>query len=183
MSGTAPAWNEQLLLRHRLELVADAVARLDEGVPRRAAVDLLAHLADEDVDGAVAVRLAPAPNALQQLVARDHPAALQRERVQEPELRRREAGGVAARRLDDAPAVGLRDHQIEDADVRPLVAKAREALLALRHPEWVEARRRQVSRHALADDLVVLDDEHLGHLGATIMTAECLGGGPVVTIW
>src|SRR2546421_8541110 len=83
------------LLRYGVELVAHAVARLDERVPRRAAVDLLAHLADEDVDGAVAVRLAPAPDALQKLVARHDPPALQGERVQQPELRRREAGGVA----------------------------------------------------------------------------------------
>src|SRR2546423_2918693 len=245
------------LLRYGVELVAHAVARLDERVPRRAAVDLLAHLADEDVDGAVAVRLAPAPDALEQLVARHDAAALQRERVEQPELGRRQAGGVAvdvrldlvgvdaelldldrlaargllrphaaprrglhardellhrerlhevvvgpdlervdpvvlgaagaddddrradavaARSLDDAPAVGLRDHQVEDADVGPLVAEAREPLLALRHPERVEARRRQVPRHALADDLVVLDDEHLGHLAATIMAAEWPGG-------
>src|SRR5947208_12747284 len=83
------------LLRYGVELVAHAVARLDEGVPRRAAVDLLAHLADEDVDGAVAVRLAPAPDALEQLVARDHPPALEGECIQEPELSRGEAGGVA----------------------------------------------------------------------------------------
>ena len=40
---------------------------------RRAAVDLLAHLPDEDVDGAVAVRLAPAPHPLEQnrVVSRD----------------------------------------------------------------------------------------------------------------
>src|SRR2546421_3200385 len=255
--GFDPVEGLSRLLRDRVQLVADAVARLDERVPRRAAVDLLPHLADEDVDGPVAMRLATAPHALEELVARDDPAAFQRERVQEPELRRRQAGGVAvevrldlirvdaefldldrlaarrllrphaaprrglhardellhreglhevvvgpdlesmdpvvlgaaraddddrradavaARSLDDAPAVGLRDHQVEDADVGPLVAEAREPLLALRPPERVEARRRQVPRHALADDLVVLDDEHLGHLAATIMAAEWPGG-------
>src|SRR2546423_6834089 len=83
------------LLRYGVELVADAVTRLDERVPRRAAVDLLAHLADEDVDGAVAARLAPAPDALQQLVARHHATSLQGQRVEEPELGRRQARALA----------------------------------------------------------------------------------------
>src|SRR5262245_29109586 len=57
----APTWPERtarrrVLLGGGVELVADAVAGLDEGVPRGAGVDLLAQLADEDVDGAVAVR-------------------------------------------------------------------------------------------------------------------------------
>ena len=43
------------LLGLGLELVADAVSRLQEGVSRGARVDLLAQLADEDVDRAVAV--------------------------------------------------------------------------------------------------------------------------------
>ena len=49
------------LLSLRLEAVADAVARLDERVPRRAAVDLLPQAANADVDRAVAVRRASAP--------------------------------------------------------------------------------------------------------------------------
>src|SRR5204862_7000577 len=89
-----PAFADRLL-RSRLELVADAVARLDERVPRRAAVDLLAHLADEDVDGAVAPRLPAAPHALEQLVPRDDAAALQRQRVEQPELCRRQADALA----------------------------------------------------------------------------------------
>src|SRR5205085_11347753 len=89
------------LLRHCVELVAHAVARLDERVARGPAVDLLAHLADEDVDGAVAVGLAAAPDALQQLVARDDPPALEGERIQQPELRGRETGALAVdERLD-----------------------------------------------------------------------------------
>src|SRR4026208_544549 len=81
--------------RRGRELVADAVARVDEVVPRGATVDLLAQLADEDVDGAVAVRRATPPHALEQLVPRQDPALLPRERVQEPELRRRELRALA----------------------------------------------------------------------------------------
>src|SRR5436190_18539703 len=77
-------------LRLGLKLVADAEPRLDERVPRRLAVDLLPQPADEDVDGAVAVRLAPAPHLLQQLVAGDDAAAVERERVQQLELGRRQ---------------------------------------------------------------------------------------------
>src|SRR5207253_2151690 len=43
-----------LVLRLGLELVADAVARLDERVPRGAAVELVAEAPHEHVDGAVA---------------------------------------------------------------------------------------------------------------------------------
>src|SRR5207253_6156703 len=72
-------------LRDGLELVADAVARLDERVPRRAPVDLLAQAAHEDVDRAVAVRLAAAPQLLQKLVARGDAALIERELVEQPE--------------------------------------------------------------------------------------------------
>src|SRR6478672_11297953 len=65
-----------LELRFGLELVAHAVARLDERVPRCLAVDLVAQLAHEDVDGAVAVPLAPAPQLLEQLVPADDAAPL-----------------------------------------------------------------------------------------------------------
>ena len=92
-------------LRHRLELVADAVARLDERVAGRAPVDLLAQAADEDVDRAVAVRLAPAPELLQQLVAGDDAAALERELVEEAELGRRQLG-ARGRRRTPAPRAG-----------------------------------------------------------------------------
>src|SRR5206468_10631559 len=75
----------RLILRDRLELVADAVARLDEGVPTGTTVDLLAQAADEDVDGPIAVRLAAAPELLQQLVACGDAAAVDRELVEEAE--------------------------------------------------------------------------------------------------
>ena len=61
------------------------------------AVDLVAQPADEDVDGAVAVALAPAPDLLQQLVARDDAAAVERELVEQPELGRRQARRCARR--------------------------------------------------------------------------------------
>src|SRR3954451_19705410 len=73
------------------ELVADAVARLDECVVGRALVDLLSEAADEDIDRAVTVRLAPAPELLEELVAGRDAAALESELVEEPELRRRQA--------------------------------------------------------------------------------------------
>src|SRR5207247_90397 len=81
-------------LRHGLEPVADAVPSLDERVGRRRAVDLLAKPADEDVHGAVAMRLAPAPQLLQQLVAGDDAAAVERELIEEAELRRRQLGAA-----------------------------------------------------------------------------------------
>src|SRR4051794_39572254 len=88
-------------LLDRLQLVADAVARLDERVPRRHPVDLVAQPPDEDVDGPVPMGLAPAPDLLQQLVASGHTSAIERERVEEPKLGPRELG---------APTVDVRLH-------------------------------------------------------------------------
>src|SRR5215211_6762527 len=68
------------LLRDRLELVADAVARVQERVPRGAVVDLLSQLPDEDVHGAVTVGGPAAPHLLEQLVAADDAPALLGER-------------------------------------------------------------------------------------------------------
>ena len=62
---------------------------------RRPSLDLVAELAHEDVDGPVAVRLPAAPDLLEQLVARDHPAVLERERVEEPELGWRQLDALA----------------------------------------------------------------------------------------
>jgi hypothetical protein len=53
-----------LALGYGFELVADAVACLNERVAGCRRVDLLAEPADEDVDGAVAVRFAPPPELL-----------------------------------------------------------------------------------------------------------------------
>src|SRR5205085_9489608 len=79
------------LLGFGLELVADAEARLDERVARGVAVDLLAQPPNEDVDGAVAVRLASPPNLLQQLVTGDDASAVEGERVEQLELGRCQA--------------------------------------------------------------------------------------------
>ena len=195
------------------------------------AVDLVAQPADEDVDGPVAVALAPAPDLLQQLVAGDDAAAVERELVEQPELGRRQArvapvdvgldvvrvdpelldldrvaallgpaadaapGGRAhardellhrerlhevvvgpdlervhpvvlgaaradrddgradalrARSLDQPPAVEPGQHHVEHEDVGPLVAQPREALLAVRHPERVEDRRRRAGERCSA---------------------------------
>src|SRR5215470_7550294 len=59
---------------------------MDEGVARRASVDLLAQLAYEHVDRAVAVGRSTSPDPLEELVAGQDAALLARERVQEPEL-------------------------------------------------------------------------------------------------
>src|SRR5262249_60645760 len=82
-------------LRRRLESVSDAVARLDERVLGGAAIHFVAQAADEDVDGPVAMRLAPTPQLLEQLVARDDATALECQLVQEAELRRRELRALA----------------------------------------------------------------------------------------
>src|SRR5439155_799528 len=75
--------------------LADAVARVDERVAGSTAVDLLAQLPNEDVDGSVAVRRAAAPHALKELVAGQHATLLAGERVDEPELGRRELRALA----------------------------------------------------------------------------------------
>ena len=77
------------------------------------AVDLLPQPADEDVDRAVAVRLAAAPDLLQQLVAGDDAAAVERERVEEPELGRRQPGALA---VDERLHLARVDAQLLDLD-------------------------------------------------------------------
>ena len=57
---------------------------------RSVAVDLVAEAADEHVDGPVAMGRPAAPDLLQQLVPRHHPTLLQRQRIQQPKLRRRQ---------------------------------------------------------------------------------------------
>src|SRR2546429_6329473 len=96
-----------------LELVADAVARLDERVTRRSAVDLVAEAADEGVDGAVPMQLAAAPDPLQQLVACRHAAAVEGERVEEPELGR---GQLRTGAVDVGLHLARVDPQLLDLD-------------------------------------------------------------------
>ncbi len=231
---------------------------------RRPRVDLLAQLAHEDVDGAVAVRGPATPDPLQQLVAGEHAAHVERERVEQPELGRREVGAravdvrlhvprveaqlldhdlvaaarvlrprataggrtdpgrellhrerlhevvvgadlermhaivlgaargddddrradpLAARLLDHLPAVEAGEHQVEHAHVGALEAQACQPGLAVRHADRVEAGRLQVSRHALGDDVVVLDDQDLRHCPVDVNGPRSPGGRQVVTDW
>ena len=75
----------------------------------------------------------------------------------------RRPDALAARDLDHLPAVEERQHQVEDADVRPLVAQARDPGFAVSDPERVEPGVGEVARHALGDELIVLDDQDLRH--------------------
>src|SRR5438552_3158203 len=109
----ATARSSDGLLRFGLELVADAEARLDERVPRRRPVDLLAQPAHEHVDGPVAVRFAAPPHLLQQLVARHHAAAVERKRVEQPKLGRRQLGAAA---VDERLHLAWVDAQLLDLD-------------------------------------------------------------------
>ena len=70
---------------------------------------------------------------------------------------------LAARLLDHAPPVDAGKHQVEHADVRLLEAQPREPRLAVGDADGVEAGGREVTRHALGDDVVVLDDQDLRH--------------------
>ena len=71
-------------------------------------------------------------------------------------------------------------HHVEHEHVRPLVPQARETLLAVRHPERVETGGGELADDALADDLVVLDDQHLGHSAAIIFAGLRPPGSGVV---
>src|SRR5713226_3503704 len=140
-------------LRLCLELVADAVARLDEGVPRRAAIDLLPQPAHEDVDGPVAVRLAAAPQLLEQLVPRDDAAAVECELVQQLELRRRQLAALAVDiRLHHA---GI-DRQLLDLDCLAALRLRRAHPAACRR---LHARDELVHRERLDEVIVGADLE------------------------
>ena len=56
----------------------------------------------------------------------------------------------------------MQQHQVEHADVGLLVAEAGQAGLAVRHADRVEPGGGEVARHPLGDDVVILDDQHLG---------------------
>src|SRR5207237_646630 len=114
VTGSLPARaGRRPVLRHGFELVADAVARLDERVPRCAAVDLLAQAAHEDVDRPVAMRLAASPELLEQLVPGGDAAAVERELVEKAELGRGQAGGLA---VDERLDLARVDHELLDLD-------------------------------------------------------------------
>src|SRR5207302_5682345 len=84
-----------LALRNGLQPVPVAVARLDERVVRSAAVDLVAQAAHEDVHRSVAMRFAPSPELLQQLVACDDSAAVDRELIEQSEFGRCQLGALS----------------------------------------------------------------------------------------
>ena len=90
-------------------------------VPGRAPVDLLAELADEDVHRAVAVALAAAPDALHQLLARDH-AALLRARARAAAGTRSASARRSRRRRTPARSRGSIDELL---DLDPLAALGR----------------------------------------------------------
>ena len=73
----------------------------------------VAELADEDVDGAVAVPLPAAPDPLHQLLARDDAALLERERVEQAELGGRQIG---AHSVDVSLDIRRVDRQLLDLD-------------------------------------------------------------------
>src|SRR5436305_14933259 len=80
---------------------------------RPGAVELLAQLLDEDVDGPVAVRLAPPPEPLEQLVPGDDAPLLERQRVEQAKLGRRQ---VRAFSCDVRLHVARVDAQLLDLD-------------------------------------------------------------------
>ena len=80
---------------------------------RRVAVDLLAQAAHEHIDRTVAMRLAPPPHFLQQLVARDDATAVERERVEQLELGRRQLGAAA---VDERLHLARVDAELLDLD-------------------------------------------------------------------
>ena len=75
----------------------------------------------------------------------------------------RRADPFVSRLLDHAPAVDAGEHEVEDADVGPLVAQAREPGLAVRDADGVEPGRLEVARHPASDDVVVFDDQDFRH--------------------
>src|SRR5215211_7663951 len=98
-TDTGRAQSSDRLLRAvavRLELVAHPVARLDERMRGARGRELVAQLADEHVHGAVAVGLPSPPHPLEYLVSGHDPAALERQRVEQPKLRRRQLGALPA---------------------------------------------------------------------------------------
>ena len=93
----------------------------------RAAVDLLPQLADEDVDRSVAVRRASPPDALEQLVSRQHAALLEGEGIDESELRWRQLALAVDVGLDVARVEPeLLDHELVAA-LRPWARVPRRA--------------------------------------------------------
>src|SRR6185295_4244502 len=73
------------------------------------------------------------------------------------------ADALVSRLFDHPPAVEARKHEIEDADVRSLEPKALDPRLTVGDGDGVEAGALQMAGHPARDDVVVLDDQDLGH--------------------
>jgi hypothetical protein len=96
----------------------------------------------------------------------------------------RSADPLRAGSLDQLPAVQCREHKVDHADIRPLEAEAREPCLSVGHEIGLEAGRSEVARHALGDDLVVLDDQDFRHrvnLCRWLVTSGYMPGERLVT--
>ena len=91
---------------------------------------------------------------------RMHPVVLGAARRHDDDRR---PDSLAAGVLDQLPAVGPREHQVDNADVRPLEAQPREAGGAVLDAYRVETGCREMVRHAVGDDGVVFDDQDLRH--------------------
>ena len=79
----------------------------------------------------------------------------------------RRADPFGARHLDQLPAVELRQHQVEHADVRVLVAQTREPELTAADDDGVETGSDEVACHPVCDHVVVFDNQDSRH-GPTI---------------
>src|SRR5205085_11537411 len=109
-----------------LGAVADAEVGVDVAPLRRRGLELLAELADEDVDRAVAVRHRVAPDPLVDLLALEHRAARVGEQLQQLELAAREVEAVAAHEGLELVGADLElaghDRSGLDARIRPAAA-------------------------------------------------------------
>src|SRR3954454_19006232 len=107
--------------RFGVEAIADAEVGVDVGPARREALQLLAQLADEDVDRTVAVGHRVAPDPLVDLLALEHLAAFLGEQVEQLELAAGEVEGLVAD--EGLEAVGA-DLHLADGERRRLVLMA-----------------------------------------------------------
>src|SRR3954471_12125774 len=119
--GNLSLGGPQLLLddprRFGLEAVADPEVGMDVGPARRALLQLLAQLADEDVDRAVAVGHRVAPDPLVDLLPLKHLAALLGQQVEQLELAAGELEGLLA---DEGLEAVRADLQLTGAEGRAL---------------------------------------------------------------
>ena len=155
-SGTAVA--DRSVDRLGREPVADPEVRVDVAPARRRALELLAQLADEDVDRAVAVDHRVAPDPLVDLLALEHLALGLGEQLDQLELAAREVDRPAA---DEGLELVGADLDLADDD-RALVGRApRRACGGARPPRrgrsappggtaWSPSRRRPAAARARA---------------------------------